>query len=408
MEIPGYYFDKSKKKYFKIQQNSSGKGKYTSSNLKQEERDAEIFRKRAKIVKRSTNETPFILLEGSIAGSKMYGTNIGTSRMTVQRYKFRNIQFDGSLMTRGRLNFDHFKKIVCDENRILLSSLNNIYQVSMNRLLYKKDHDIYPLLKLHRIDKTSSILRNFIIIKDIPEKPMIRTWFGIGSEPSEMELTIEDSSSNIVTRGRVTGSKNEAFNNSTYNAESKNIVVCGSRTVRKFEQDLSKGGVIFSGSDALSIESKNKNTYLLGLRNGQTLIIDDRLNNRAPFRNDNKKENPVINVKSIIGERVVCSYLGSKVKLYDIRMGFNTCIVDYSTDKNVEDVFGERFELIDNHYIMLQNSSICEFFEITNPNPLKSLRFNVNDKIVDSCFVPSKSEIDQYITTDGESIGFYK
>lgn len=407
MEIPGYYFDKSKKKYFKIQHNSTEGGKYTSSSVKQEQRDAQISRKRAKIVKRFINQTPFILSEGGIIGSRIYDASIGTSRVTLQSYRFRNLQFEGLMKTRGRLNFDSFRKIVCDEQRLLLSSLNNIYQIPVESLCYRKDQEIFPMLKIHRIDKTSSILRNFTILQDLPNKPMIRTWFGIGSEPSEVELSIEDVSSNIVTKSKVTGSRNESFNNSIYNEQSKNIVVCGSKNVRKFDKDLSKGGAIFSGADALSIESKNKNIYLLGLRNGQTLIIDDRLNNRASGRNSNKKENSVINVKTIPGERVVCSFLGSKVKLYDIRMGFNACLVDYSTDKNVEDIFGERLEIVDESYLMLQNSSICEFFDVTKPNPLKSLRFREGNRLMDSCFVPSRKQMENFIVTDGENIGFY-
>lgn len=411
MEIPGYYFDETKKKYFKITHNDGGfsASKYSSSSIKKENEKNERSRKRAKFETKPTNKVPFTSKEAQHIQSMISSRPIDQIRARIQEFEITKLRFEGSMKTRGRLNSDSLKKITCDGQSMILSSLNNIYEIPLESLEFNSTQELFPMLKLHRVDKVTSLLRDLTIVENNETRPIIRTWFG-GSpdEPSEVELSTEVP--HMTTRSHVQSPKNESFNKSIYNYHSDSILICGSKSVLKYSSNLfgSNRQVIYKGSDVLSIDSKEKNIYVLGTRNGQAIVVDDRLDYRRFSQGtDNRRGNsPLINIKCLSADRVLCSYLGSKLKLFDIRMGFKNPLVDYNTAKSVQNAFGEQLEMIDDRIARLQNQSLCEFFNITNPVPLKTIEFGSDEQAIDSCS-SLKGSAQRLLTTDGKNIGFY-
>lgn len=411
MEIPGYYYDESKKKYFKITKNDVGPSKYSLASIKEKQNEAERSRKRVKLQNNFISQVPFMHYEGLKIGSRLDLLSSNQTLFNFQGYLIKKLENKGSMKTRGRLNSDTFKKVFCKGQKLLVSSLNNMYEIDFTTFSLDTSQELFPMLKVHRVDKVASILRDLTVIDVSYSQPILRTWFGNGqNEPSEVELSVQDFNYNIVSRANVQSSKYESFNNLVYNHNSESIVVCGSKNVLRYNAQLLNQSrqIIYQGADVLSIDSKDRNIYFLGLRNGQTVIVDDRLDNKSSKQrhNTSRKGSSVINIKSVHGNRVLCSFLGSKLRLFDIRMGFKNSLMDYRTAKDIEDVFGERVEIIDNDLIKIQNPSLCEFFKLSNPNPLKTVEYGFNDRVVDSCFNNEK-QFYRLITTDGKNIRFY-
>lgn len=408
MEIPGYYYDESKRKYFKITKNAGASSKYSSEAIKKERKEDERSKKRARIGNNSPNKVPFINLEGSIISNRTNQFNTADVRLKIQEYKISRLQLEGFMKTRANLNSDVFKRISCNDKTMVLSSLNNVYQIPLETLQFNTNEDLFPLLKVHRVDKVHSILRNMITIK-APMKPLIRAWFGAMNEPSEIELTIEASDLTTITKSKVLSSKFESFNNSIYNEKNNSIVICGNKNVSRFDATLTspdiRRDIIFQGADVLAIDSIDENTYHLGLRNGKSGIVDDRVHSKDSHNIKKCMDSSIINIKGLEGHRVLCSSLGSKIKLFDTRIGFNKSLIDYQSTKDVGDVFGERLEIIEGNMVMVQNKSLCEFFNYNIPTPIKTMDFGNNERITDICFYPGARD-DQFYVTNGKEIGF--
>ncbi|CCH40776.1 hypothetical protein BN7_310 [Wickerhamomyces ciferrii] len=434
MEIPGFYYDETKRKYFKITSNTTVSHKYNSNVIKQEKRENERAIKRAKLEDRqSISSNPrFKLKLYSNLDLKLNGFDLNRRKFEIEKYCLQNIEKRNCTTTRvGGYHSDKIEKIIYDDlNKwFSFSSNKSIYEVKLNEMVNKDGDEflnykpIIPILKTTRNDKKDSILRDFNNFKQSDNtSTLIKTWQGVGNEPSEVEISTKINQTTFKSYS-IKKSNRESFNTSFYNNLNNNLIICGSKHCFKQSMcDLSKQDeVIFKGLDVLTADYKTSNVYLLGTRSGQALVIDDRMNNKNIHKIKKQQQNSgngsVINIKKINGDRVLCSFLGSKLKLFDIRLGFKNSIVDYNSTKTVEDVFGETLGMINDTNFIVQTKSSFEIFDIMNPYPIKSLNISrredtdtrMNNNVIDSCvFTDHHSKINNgIIMTNGEDFDIY-
>jgi WD40 repeat protein len=371
-EIPGFYFDPEKNRYFKVEKNSAPSShRYHADTIKSQESHKERLIKKLKRDKIELERLPKIYYDCLSVQNRLTFRTSHEVAQKARRYMAENITMEGNVTFPSagplkRIASFHFDKF-------LVSDLVNIYLLEEVDLLNSREYnkDAVPKVLVNRMDKSTSVLRTFNTFSE--GTLSMRTWFGSLDEPSEIELSSYEQNGSYIGSERIVDPK-RSFNTSLLNPITGDMVTCcnGAITTTNITRVSSRNmNSMKVRGDALSIDRDGKDNYYIGFRNGDLKIWDsrDRLQNSKTFRVPDMRS--IINLNKVSEYEVICSSLGSKLKLYDIRMGMKIASRSYHTSKYVVNAFGENMQMISGTEFLLQSKNLVELFDISSENPLK-------------------------------------
>lgn len=367
-EIPGFFFDPVKKRYFKVERNSTNAShNYTSECIKANEVMHERKRKKVSKEKLLLEKLPIIHYDYLSVTNRLSFQCKDQSRKKMRRFAFDDLAMDFDIPHQAATDL----KQICpfSDQSFLVSDLVNLYQYESVESCYRNDYS--PRLLLSRIDKNTSLLRTFDTSNALPLT--VRTWLGSLDEPSEIELSLFNDIGELIDSERIINPK-VSFNTSLYNQVSQNIMVCCNNNLIKYDIEktsLQTTLIARVEGDALAIDMKDPHTNYVGFRNGEFRIWDSRskIKEKQTFKSNPMKS--IINLKCSGEFGVICSSIGSNVKLFDLRMGMQKVDRSFNSTKNIHNAFGESIGMISSNEFLLQSKNLVEIYNIGESDPIK-------------------------------------
>ncbi|KAH3687340.1 hypothetical protein WICPIJ_001684 [Wickerhamomyces pijperi] len=390
IDIPGFYFDPVKKKYFKItnqtvsaaQQNTgtpSSSSTTASSNRysinllrisdserKKRERTADVS---SKIKLQNRTYEAGIIGIGKFVNTPQYDIS-----NDISDYKLRRLQKSstGQLFGLSLSGKPQLLTSVKDQQDLYLSSLNNVYKLNSQSGTEQLIH--------HRSDKTRhSTLREFHISSD--SQLVIRQWFQ-DNDKSEVEIvnTCTHTQSQIFSEAR------EWFNSMFVDECNQHLYTVGNSSVRLYDLNniLKPHSKVLSKNDVLCIgrskqqQRGTKDQVLLGTRNGLLQKVDFKsgkllnLNYQLQKQTAKKKTSTsrsIISIQHISQNEFVLSTLGGTLVRFDERNLIEP-IFTYETLKDSQNVFSNELSFHNERYMVLNNTNNVEIFNVYHPTPL--------------------------------------
>lgn len=385
MDIPGFYYDAEKKKYFKIVSNSNNSdSKYSSSSLKHKRDEIELKQKISKLKIQQSKKSilPFDYILG--LNSKFKFNTIDSKISNYYNYRLSNLEFNhdsielNSNVHQTSLSVPPIKKILKNNNDLIIcrDSYTHIYDFSE----IKKYNKIDSYIDFFEDNLDNSILRNVEVLNN---DLLIKTFCGLLNKPSIVKI-FEGSDLKFSSYF-----DNQLINNSKL--IDLRILTCGDKFLHVI--DLNRYDVIDSiksKGDSLCFDfNKNLNNNFpneiyLGYRNSVIKIWDTRIKKFS--HNSKLNNNSIININKINQYDLIISTIGNlhsnSLNLFDIRMNFRKPKLKYETNKIISNIFDEELILNNNEFFTLQNSNLIEIFDINKNLPVKTIsKFNLsNDK----------------------------
>lgn len=409
VEIPGFYFDTAKNKYFKIEttsnSSSSSISKYNSENIKRQKAGKQHDRLKRKIKSSSNNNKNLPSLNDLIGfKSKVLRRHIYESRDLISTYKFKSFNFCKSFKF-SELIDEPVEKILDFDNKLYLSSTRKLYSIdafnSNDKLLVndnsRNSNDLFYSLDLKLLYQDYNLshfskIRNIHFLEN--SKLFIRTIFGDNKDRSQVQILKLDQENNLMHENTNFYSKitQEFFNNSYLNSDNNCLLICSNKNLINYDILKSKSINQMKSKEIISVERIRENScYLTGLRNGDLNLIDDRLKNRINLANSNNKCNEkkksIINIKNLNNNKVLISTIGgntdneSNLKIFDIRTKFDLNLIEFHSSKFTENCFNEKISLLNNNNFIIKFNKDIEIFNIDNKLPINKINFknNIND-----------------------------
>lgn len=388
IQIPGFFYDPVKKKYFKITnqrvsaaQSSrtetthtasssavSSINNYSINSIRSSQKD--ITRNKRKQVIQETINSKLTNYETKLLGvhNLIYPTY--DLRNELSDYKIRKLQRDGSL--------DHITLSLNDKPRLIspapyneqiiyVSTLNNIHKIT------DRGHLSEQLIH-HRTDKSiHSTLRGFQVSNN--EELTVRQWLE-DNDKSEVEIL------NLAngTQSRIFSEDREWFNSMLLDEENNNnkLLTAGNNSLNIYDlQRHNKGTRIKSKNDITCLERSCKsvpNSFMIGTRNGQLQRADLRtgslqnlsyqLTNHKRDTSSKNKARSITNVKAAGLNELIVSTLGDTLVKFDQR-NLSQPVISFNSLKNTHDIFNESLSLHNDRYLVSANNS-CGTIEIFN------------------------------------------
>ena len=369
LQIPGFFFDPVKKRYFKVDTTSTLSHQYTDTNIKAQEEEQARKKKRLTQEQRTTMSFPKIYYDHLDVSNRLNFRKRTQAEKTIRRHLFDTIKVTNSIQTPSSVQLKSINSF--GTNNFIVSDLVNIHLYAGGHNDSNTCPESNPKLMLSRYDKNTSLLRSFDTFESSPL--VIRTWLGSFDEPSEVEI------SSFTTDGELVGSKEifsprDSFNKSLYNTSTENLIICCNKSLKLYnmrDSTINSDSVRFKG-DALTIDNKDQFVHYVGFRNGDVRIWDLRSSQSkliSPFESSQVRS--VINLKKAGEYGVICSSIGSNIKLLDLRMGKSPVRRSYRSNKNVYNVFGENMEMITDSEFFVQSKNLIEVFNVSDEEPMK-------------------------------------
>lgn len=359
-EIPGFFFDPVKNRYFKVESSSTASHAYNAATIKSKQQDEDQRRKRLKRGKEQLEKLPPIHDAHLTVRNRLQFQSRGEMLKKLRRYSLETMTLKDNIEHPTSTQLKKLGPFTGDS--FVASDVVNIYQ-------YRASGECKLLL--NRIDKNTSVLRSFETSDTSPLT--VRTWMGSLDEPSEIEITTYDDDGEIKESELIINPK-ESFNSSVYNAKADCLVACCSRGIIKYDLDvgtLLKSTTVKLQGDALSVDFRDRNVYCVGFRNGGLRVLDSRATFNGNMAFSACQTKSVINLKCQGDYSVICSSIGPELKLFDLRMGMNEPSRTFHYNKMVVNPFGENMDTVSNKEFLLQSKNLLEIFNIAEEEPVK-------------------------------------
>ncbi|CDR36779.1 CYFA0S01e04412g1_1 [Cyberlindnera fabianii] len=367
--IPGFYYDPDKKKYFKIEKNTASKHQYSDTTINARKAEEQREAKRARLRQREAETQPQYPAFLNIMG-KLHQRSYGEVMDSIDHQRLASLKPHKVL--RYNLSTTLTKAHTYNDNQLLLSDLNNVYSFDKNAAHAhdETEPNVMPTLIWNRVNKSTSILRKMVLIDN---RIVTRTWFGSMDEPSEVEMLTLNDDMEVVAHYSVAGKKRQTYNTSVYNEKTSIMTMCSPKCISTFDVQRPFKSDIAVDGDPLSISQRDEWVSYVGFRSGDIRVWDkrDKFQRARKFRPPALKS--IINLELTNPDRLLCSSIGSRIQLFDVRSGFETAFQDFYSMKNVVNVFGETLEpSIDGHFIV-QTKNLIEIFSEKCYDPARIL-----------------------------------
>ncbi|KAH3667931.1 hypothetical protein WICMUC_005144 [Wickerhamomyces mucosus] len=332
MEIPGYYFDSIKRKYFKIDSSNTNYNKDNLRNLKF--KDQQLQKKLKLLYKIKDNNLEILSIKNKF--NNRLNSNFNLINYQLQNYKLVNTQ-----------NFynRNLQKIISKDNSIYLSNNSEIFELNSNlNLIYSSSIN------------NDLILRNF----DKLDKFFVKIWYGLNQELGKLDII----NSNQLIKS-FHSNRYENYNN--FHIDNQNqIIIVGNKGLNFI--DFTKDNLIkFKTDDILSITGDNQKDLYLGFRNGLLSQFDYRSFKLNKLSINFKSA--IINLQDLNLNEILISSIDGELSKFDKRY-FKKPLIKFNSLLKINDIFANNLTL-NKDIIILQNNQMVEIFNINNSIPLK-------------------------------------
>lgn len=358
-QIPGFYYDEVKRRYFRIAHAASG-GQYTLSSISKRRRTEKLVAEEEKLASTrakqvGTRKRLHLPNVQALVMSQELGSHRSSRQEMVQSGLFRNIPSRARLLEmagqRAKIAYDSRSQTMYFASSRFVSS--HCMARDAHQPIQSFAQQIYPLTPVAPLRSCASSL------SFEPETGiLLGTSVGEGNRPAELFLKTDHGSRIATVDGTLWCS--------ALRSGQSQFAVAGS-TVLLYDcntGDTSRQVVRINGkTDVMSMEFLDTHVLALGCRNGALQLFDvrtagDRPKTMSRFTHNSPKGLGISRVKALSRDQILISGLQSSLCLYDMRfMKEDRPLVVYRGHRNEYNLNINSLEVYNDMIVAAQESS---------------------------------------------------